>query len=412
MRWIQWTASLLACATLVSCGGENQPAPTGQTRTGTLQGAVTSTPPAGQPAPAPAETRLPMTIAPTVKAAARQSDAPPPPKDAEWTLFCRSFSGPGHVEDAKNAKNQLLRLTPLKEWYLVHGDSETALYYGYYRSINNPKDPAESKRSQSDKRSIDVLQDATGDKLFPNSLFVELASPDPEAPAEWDLALVCKGRSFDDPERPFWSLQVGAYKDHPDRKKAAVEAVRAARAMGEEAYFFHGDTVSSVCIGAWPRDITAEGEATATTSDPTQPILVLDGDLPNVKGELRDRQGKRVRTFSTRLEVTDPKVRTKMQQYPYHLTNGEETVYKNAQKSSRQATFLVQIPCDGDPNEAVAGAAERRQQAQDALRGDPFGMTRTPAANVVGGPSNAPRPSASQQQPSQSGRLRSLDGGR
>lgn len=416
---------VLGCSMLASCG-EDAPPSTAANRGGTLQGAVTQAPaPAsaaqtgatpGTVRSAAAESRLPVATAAQAQPAARQSDALPPPKDAEWTLYCASFNGPSHIQKAKAAKERLLAATPMKEWYLVHGDEETSLYYGYYRSISNKSDPAESARAQKDKRAVEMMKDANGQRLFPTSLFIELASPEPVAPPEWDLANVSKRFAFDDPNRPFWSLQVGAYKDHPDRKRYAVEAVKAARAAGEEAYFYHGDTVSSVCIGAWPNSVVEADANHAETRDPNQPIMVIDGNLPRPRGEVRDPNGRPVKVFSPQLDVIDPKVRSKMQQYPYHLTNGEETIYKDGRNQSRQHSFLVKIPHPDDSGQSGQAVATQEQQPRrDDRPADPWGMTRQASGSAADAaripterrqrPANSPPPA----QPG-SGRLRSLDG--
>lgn len=412
MRWNVALVGVFACAGLASCGEEGPPT-AGPARGGTLQGAVTQSPPAAAAAAAsaPAPARLPVSIKPQAEPAARQSDALPPPKDAEWTLFCRTFSGPSHIQQAKSAKAQLLSGTPMKEWYLVHGDEETSLYYGYYRSINGGKDAAESTRAQKDKRTIEAMKDTAGQRLFPTSLFVELSAPDPVAPPEWDLANVARRYAIDDPNRPFWSLQVGAYKDHPDRKRYAVEAVQQARAMGEEAYFFHGETVSSVCIGAWPYSVVAGDSSEARTNDQNQPIMVIDGNLPRPKGEVRDSTGQKVQTFSTQLTVVDEKALAKMRQYPSHLTNGEETVYRSAGKESRQRSFLVQIPHPGDAQQVDQASLAHQQQTPraDDRPADPWGMTRQGSAEPRAAQA---RPAGNQPPPATGGggRLRSLDG--
>ena len=65
-------------------------------------------------------------------------------------------------------------------------------------------------------RTIQSMADQSGNPLFPHSFFVEVTTPDPQAPAEWNLANA----------NGYWSLQIAAYKDSPKRKQYAVEAVR------------------------------------------------------------------------------------------------------------------------------------------------------------------------------------------
>ena len=81
--------------------------------------------------------------------------------------------------------------------------------------------------------------DANGTRLFPAVILTKLDTPDPSSPPEWDLTRAAGA----------YSLQIAVFKDSPERRAAAVEAVRAARAGGYDAYYYHGPTASSVCIG-------------------------------------------------------------------------------------------------------------------------------------------------------------------
>ncbi|HWP39666.1 MAG TPA: hypothetical protein VNL70_01985, partial [Tepidisphaeraceae bacterium] len=125
------------------------------------------------------------------------SDAPAPPKAAQYTIYCGRIEGPMHVERANRVKNELIASTGMPDWYVVHEDGQSLLYYGYYKAINDPEQPAETQRAQTDRRKIDLMTDPMGNRPFREALFVELAAPDPQAPPEWNLANA-KG---------YWSLQ-------------------------------------------------------------------------------------------------------------------------------------------------------------------------------------------------------------
>src|SRR5438046_9540243 len=59
---------------------------------------------------------------------------PIPPKDAQWTIYCIPISGINHVAQATQIKQDLLKLAPnLPDWYVIHGETESVLYYGFYR---------------------------------------------------------------------------------------------------------------------------------------------------------------------------------------------------------------------------------------------------------------------------------------
>src|SRR5207237_4117084 len=133
-------------------------------------------------------------------------------------------------------------------------------------------DARESARAHSDQKLIQSMATQSGEVLFPHCYFVEVNAPDPVAPAEWNLANA----------NGYWSLQIAAYKDSPRRKEFAVDAVREARKQGIPAYFYHGPTASSVCVGAWPRSAVKEqDESNARASDPEQTVMVFSQPLPS-----------------------------------------------------------------------------------------------------------------------------------
>jgi hypothetical protein len=265
-----------------------------------------------------------------------------PPKDARWTLYCQAIGGPAHVEQANAAKNELVRSTGLKDWYVIHKEGESVIYFGFYRSVKDPKDQKESERAQGDLAKMETLADGAGNKLFTRPLFVEVSSPDPVAPQEWNL-LNADG---------YWSLQIAAYKDSIQRKEAAVEAVRAARAQGIPAYYYHGDTTSSVCVGIWPRSAVREqDEDRAVTHDPTQDLLVLDQPLAGASDyQIRNQQGERVKAVAPRFEPTDPSLLAAIEQYPTHAVNGEvrtrqiDDPVSGKPKIVEDPSFLVVVP--------------------------------------------------------------------
>ena len=98
-----------------------------------------------------------------------------------------------------------------------------------------------------------------------------------------------------------WSVQIAAYEGSTQRKKFAVDAVRDARAEGVPAYYYHGPSISSVCVGAWPR-AAVRGDMEPAFNDPNerrsldqilsqQPsdLIVLPPGMPAVNKEVRPR---------------------------------------------------------------------------------------------------------------------------
>ena len=276
-----------------------------------------------------------------VQATPADPNAVNPPADAQWTIYCQAIAGLNHVELANNLKTQLLKITPMKDWYVIHEDAQSVLYYGFYRAID-ATDPKESQRAQTDHRQIQSMTDQSGERLFGHSYFVEITTPDPTAPAEWNLANA----------GGYWSLQIAAYKDSPKRKQFAVDAVREARAQGLPAYFYHGENTSMVFIGAWPRSAVKEqDESSATSPDPSQPLLVLSQPLPSgAPTEVRDREGNLVHAVAPHLEPLDPSLIEAMQKYPNNVVNGEVHTSRVKDPVSGQEqqipdpSFLVEIP--------------------------------------------------------------------
>ncbi|MEA2710934.1 MAG: hypothetical protein QOF78_3535 [Phycisphaerales bacterium] len=264
-------------------------------------------------------------------------------RDAQWTLYCQAIAGPAHVEQAQAVKEQLVQ-TKMKDWYVLHQDAESVLYYGFYRTISDsdPKDKKEGERAKRDRLAISGMQDQQGNRIFDHVFFVQVAAPDPNAPPEWNL-LNATG---------YFTLQIAAYKDDTKRKEAAVEAVREARAQGIEAYYYHGETVSSVCIGAWPRSAVREQEEeTARANDQTQDILVLPTPLPNnEKVDVRNAKGERVKTFAPRFDPIDPSLIATMAKYPTHAVNGVVYVSKSVDpvtqepKEREDSSYIMRIP--------------------------------------------------------------------
>jgi hypothetical protein len=285
------------------------------------------------------------------------SDMPVPPKDAQYTLFCQKISGADHYDQSRALRQGLRDGTTMKDWYIVHSNDYSTLYYGFYRTIDprDPQDGKEGARAIHDLDTIRQMTDANGFRPFSVALPVLISSPDPSAEPAWDLAH----------SGGYWSLQIAAYKGSPDRKQAAVDAVRAARAQGIEAYYYHGSTVSSVCIGSWPKDAAREIDPADQNQDPDKPIVVTPKPLSPAAQQQYDRNG--IQTAAPTVEILDPTILATMRQYPQHSVNGEVFPKKP------EPSFLVKVP-QGDVDdgneiapvgEGGAPAAAVRQPTQD-----------------------------------------------
>jgi len=269
------------------------------------------------------------------------NDFPNIPDGAVYSIYCMTIDTPTHVMDADRLKEQLIRKTGLHDWYVVHSQDNSKLYYGFYKTFDDSSQPAEVARAQHDLHFIQQLKDNAGDFPFVDCVFQPLDTPDPAAPAAWDLRNA-KG---------YWSLQIAAYVGSPYRKQYAVDAVRRARALGIQAYFYHGAGASSVCVGVWPRDAIKEQDAAnASTDVPYKHVMVLPQPLP--EGTRTDNvyapDGEKVKVMVPRIQVLDPTLTEMMEQYPHNAVNGMVRYHNipTAHGTVRVAdpSFLVIIP--------------------------------------------------------------------
>ena len=286
------------------------------------------------------------------------------PKDAQWTLYCQAVAGPEHVARANQAKQQLIDGTKMKDWYVIHQDEQSVIYYGFYRDLDDPK-------GKADKKKIDDLRDPAGNKIVGQIMFVEINAPDPEAPPQWNLQNA----------QGYWSVEIAMYKDHPQRKQAAVDAVKAAREQGIEAYYYHGQTASSVCVGAWPKDAVQSRIEDETkgivpdTTDPEATVLVLPKRTSDQdKLKIKDREGGDVETYAPEYIPTDERLIATMQKFSSYSINGEVYVKQVNGRKVEDPSKLVKIPM-----QQTASILRQSQPAAPQLI-NPITPSQTPGA--------------------------------
>jgi hypothetical protein len=271
------------------------------------------------------------------KTADLASDTPDIPKDARYTIFCRNFAEPTHVDDSREAQQLMSTNTPLKKWYVVHAADHSTLYYGFYRCMNphDAKDGKEGQRAINDLNTIRAMQDSTGGRPFSESLVVGVDAPDPQANLDWDIT-----RS-----KGMWSIEIACFNNSADRKERAVDAVREARSQGIEAYYYHGESASSVCIGSWPEEAVQER---SMNSDDAPPLVVTNQPLPDEFNQQLARKG--IKAVAPQVDILDPTLTQALEKWPEHSVNGLTLPGERA--------FLFKIP-HPDPldNMAVSGQA-------------------------------------------------------
>src|SRR5213075_145809 len=74
------------------------------------------------------------------------------PADAQYTLSCAAFEGPGRVEQSNNAKEQLVKLSGLKDFYVVHQEGQSVIYFGFYKTLTD-------KGALRDRKTLEALTD-------------------------------------------------------------------------------------------------------------------------------------------------------------------------------------------------------------------------------------------------------------
>jgi hypothetical protein len=278
------------------------------------------------------------------------------PRDARWTVFCTSYTGPTHAAAARQAREQLLRTSPLRDWYTVTSDDRTTLYHGYYRSINDmDKDRVESERAQADRRAVQ--------QIFRGAFLVELDAPDPASPPEWDLA--------NTPADALYSVQIGVYKGSPERRAKAVEAVREAREKYKvPAYYHHGPTGSAVCIGAWPGSAVRENNPMKFGAQEEVahgvPVLVPEG-IKVPEGAVA-KYGTPLTPVKASFEVLDPSLRATLREYDTHTVNGEMRVLidprTGAKRVEKLPSRIIRIPGRLTAQERLVEAQQRYRKGQ------------------------------------------------
>jgi hypothetical protein len=295
------------------------------------------------------------------------------PKDARFTVFCGTFGGPGHIQQAKGMKERLAAQTGMRDWYTVQGEGQTTLYYGFYRAVNEQVDAKEGTRAQNDRKRIASMTGANGGRLFNSVLLVALDEADPSSPAEWNLENA-KGH---------WTIQIAVYKDHPQRKQYAVDAVRTARGQGYEAYYYHGPTASSVCIGVWPATAAKTDEEIRMT-DPNTVPLIAPGSVP-VREGIMTPDGRPIHVVRPKTEVLDESLAATLRAFPNHYVNGATQQVRDPQtgqvRTVVEPSLLVRVPQKrvmvagpGVSGEAVAGDSvsggnvQRQQGGTEELR--------------------------------------------
>ncbi len=271
------------------------------------------------------------------------------PQGARFTIFCESFTGDDHVQRSTAVKEVLMRSAATKGWYVIHQSDQSTIYHGYYREFDasattDAAGKKEAERAQREKKLVEAVPNPLkpDSRLFTRAIFVSLDSPDPDAPAEWNLVNT----------HGYWSVEIATYSGF-ERKQAAVESVREARKLNIPAYYYHGASYSSVCIGAWPQAAVIEHSTEQVNSIRADSDVFVDVRGGGISPEMRDqllKSGKNVQVVVPKVQVVDKSLLDTLRAYPEHAVDGYtemETIEDPATKKQSQRpkhSMLVRVP--------------------------------------------------------------------
>ncbi|MGE0479139.1 MAG: hypothetical protein AB7Q17_01585 [Phycisphaerae bacterium] len=238
-----------------------------------------------------------------------------------WSIRCIAIPGADRYRFAQRYA-ELLKQVPGLRANLVqvfHDEDVSIVYYGRYaRTYDIASDDTDYKPDpRPDLHLLQTLSQETPNGPtwpFRVATLESLPGSDGGNPA-WELSRASGA----------WSLQVAVFyntKDMNRRKQAAVEYCKLLREQGEEAYYFHGASKSSVTLGAFPRDSIIE----STETDPNTGVA------------------------RARSRIVDERMLSLQRKYPLNLENGHKMydIVRNAQGEVTQrverASFPVEIP--------------------------------------------------------------------
>lgn len=354
---ITMIAAAVAAAGLGGCGGD-QAAPPSAVRPADPAPAMTTKADPKPPAQVQASAANPAAVAKATPVAAANI-----PADARFTILCREYTGPTHVQQAMLAKSELIRLSGKGDWHIITNDEQgSQLFFGYYRVRDGQADAVEGKRITGDLEWLKSLKNETGGRAFPTVVVIALPVADPEAPPEFDITKLDADKPIDDPNRAYWTIAIAAYTADArgegadagkSRKQFAVEAVMEARQrFGVPAYYHHGESVSTVCIGAWPRSAIKEQEANRAKSrgDTGEELVVAAAPLGDELTRKLEGSGRDIKVVQPKIEILDPVMLETWKQFPEYAVDGRVQVrnipdprtHQTTQR--RQSSFLVEIP--------------------------------------------------------------------
>lgn len=258
----------------------------------------------------------------------------PSTKDEEvWAIRCITFRGADQMIRAERAAAALQQVSGLARdrVQVLADDDGAAVYYGRYKRVYAAGE-TESQYSPDAKKDLDLIRSlqVQGGGQWPFAMAAIDVLPTYRTPKpEWDLNNV----------NGFWSLHVAVFYNTDtlaSRRSAAEEYCRILREQGEDAYFHHGVSNSSVYIGAF---------------------------APGAVVEAKKEDALAGRT-STVYRVVEPRLLEAQKRFPYSLHNGH-MMYELV-RSSPSGEVSRRIPLESfvvkTPKARDAEASRARRQ--------------------------------------------------
>jgi len=189
----------------------------------------------------------------TAKISPAFSPGRPRASDGGYTILLYVLRSFDHVERIKKFKEQTEKDTGWKGMFIVHKADHSELYWGKYATYEAAAKDLKNKAKK--------YRTKLGVPAYAQAIVVPLPGKD-IGPPEWNL-LNAKGAytvvvavfynidelKYYDPKSKKYKVETVGYYT---RKIDAVEYCRQLRNRGEEAYFHHGPSQSTVTIGAFP----------------------------------------------------------------------------------------------------------------------------------------------------------------
>lgn len=165
--------------------------------------------------------------------------------DAAWGLVLEYYSGPGHAEQAAARVSGLRRVLGREDIRIRERRDASVIVLGSYAGAEDPR----ARRDMAWARTVEIDGRRPWEMAY-------LSPPAARALGEADEANLAFAREYYG-DRAEFTLQVGVYKS-PDpgvARRAAEEAAARLRAEGDEAFYYHGPSWSSVTVGLFgPED--------------------------------------------------------------------------------------------------------------------------------------------------------------